>query len=243
MKFTTAKEHRDFFLKNGWIEFEGLLSLKQTSEVNQAIDAVLAKRLPITKRKIQESCEMMFAEGFDLWRADSLLQKIATQMRFCELAASLIEKKILRLAYDQLLPFYQENQILEKKQTNGNYFNFTSHTRSLEEISCVNRLACALMLSLNDLDLNLTTQDEPVAGIDVFPRKAGNVIFFRPNIPIHWNYLHERQGERFLLIVYAEQTAYYQLQEQDPHTHAFKRLGYVFNDKLSDKLHPIVFRN
>ncbi len=48
MKFAITKDHRNFFQKHGWIEFEGLLSDDQLKTANQAIDQALAARLSVT---------------------------------------------------------------------------------------------------------------------------------------------------------------------------------------------------
>jgi len=43
---------------------------------------------------------------------------------------------------------------------------------------------------------------------------------------------------KFLLIAYAERTATYVLEKNDPHTYDLKHLGLVFGEFLSDKIHP-----
>ncbi|QLH36192.1 MAG: hypothetical protein HWD61_08680 [Parachlamydiaceae bacterium] len=46
-----------------------------------------------------------------------------------------------------------------------------------------------------------------------------------------------------MLLAFADFRTVYILNENDPHTHTLKHLGYVFGDKLSDKLNPIVYRH
>jgi len=48
--------------------------------------------------------------------------------------------------------------------------------------------------------------------------------------------------QRYLMLVYTHPTAIYYLEEKDPKTHHLKSLGYVFGDRLNDKLNPIVYR-
>lgn len=240
MKFATAKEHRDFFQKHGSIEFEGLLSNDQLVAANQAIDQVLAERLNVPPDRIRlSSSEKFYLQGRDLWRSHSILHKLATQLHFAEIVSELIEKKPLRLGYDQLFPARHEKPLTE--ESSSVYSHFLEKTASLEAVSCLQGVACGFVLTLSGKE-NILSEKESAGAIDVFPNQAGHVIFFQPNVPVNWNALYSHLGQRFYLVVYTFPFAYYQLQSQDPHTHAFKRLGYVFNDKLSDKLNPIVYR-
>jgi hypothetical protein len=240
MRFTTAKEHRDFFQKHGWIEFEGLISDEQLILINQAIERSLADQLHVPLDRLNAlSSEKLFLEGRDLWRSDQILRKIATQARFSEIASELVEKRPLRLGYDEFFPAFNMNQYAGgSKQL---YSRFLDQTACLEDISCLKELACGLMLSLGG-GQNISAEELPSNGIDVFPKESGRVIFFMPNVQVNWRQLNAHPEQRFYMIVYTEMFAYYRLEPKDPHTHALKRLGYIFNDKLSDKLHPIVYR-
>ena len=44
-----------------------------------------------------------------------------------------------------------------------------------------------------------------------------------------------------LMIVYVEEKGIYAYQETDLHTHAFKKLGYGFGDRLRNATHPILY--
>lgn len=246
MKFSTAKEHRDFFQKHGWIEFEGLVSSDQLNQANQAIDQVLAERLNISPERLRTlSSEKFYLQGRDIWRSNSFLQKFVTQIRFAEIATELIEKKPLRLGYDQFFPARQEISFSKEMQV---YSHFLEQTASLQTVSCLQGVACGFILSLggkeglsSEQDI-ITEEATPTKGIDIFPNQPGNIIFFQPHIPIKWDHLYNHLGQKFYLIVYTLASAHYQLEPQDPHTHALKRLGYVFNDKLNDKFNPIIYR-
>lgn len=243
MKFATAKEHRDFFQKQGWIEFEGILSNDQLTLANQAIDQVLAERLntPLERLHLLPS-EKIYLQGRDLWRSHAGLQKLAIQTRFAEIVAELIEKRPLRLGYDQCFP--ARHALPLASETASVYSHFLEKTLSLEAVSCLQGVACGVLFALGGKEspTSIEKSTEEREGIDVFPSQPGHAIFFQPQVPINWSYLYTHPGQRFYLIVYTLASAYYQLQPQDPHTHALKRLGYVFNDKLSDKLNPIIYR-
>lgn len=77
MRFSTSFEQRDFFSKNGQIEFEGLISLKEC--------ALLKKQ----------------TAGRDLWRKNAEIKKISLRPQLGEVATVLAQKKNIRIAYDQ----------------------------------------------------------------------------------------------------------------------------------------------
>jgi hypothetical protein len=237
MKFATTKEHRDFFQKQGWIEFEGLVPNDQLDAVNQAIDQTLAERLNTSPDNIGfSSSEKLYLQGRDLWRSHPVLHKFVTQPRFAEIAVELIEKKPLRLGYDQLFPSCYHPLF----EISSAYSQFLKQIASLEAVSCLQGVACGLVFALSEKASILP--ERQADGVDIFPNQAGHAIFFRPNVPVNWANVYSHFNQRFYLIVYTFASAYYQLQPHDPHTHALKRLGYIFNDRLSDKLNPIVYR-
>jgi hypothetical protein len=238
MKFATSKEHRDFFQKNGWIEFEDFISNEQLALVNQAIDQVLAERLKTSSDRLHSfSAEQFYLHGHDLWRSHPVLQKLATQKRLAEIAAELIEKRTLRLGYDQLFPCASKLQA----NVQNVYMKFLGQTANLQAVSSIQEVSCGLLISLDQGEEEggeEISSDEP----DIFPRKPGHVIFFQPGLDIRWEKIFQHPEQRFYLLVYTQAVAHYQLQPGDPHTHSLKRLGYVFTDRLNDKLHPIVYR-
>lgn len=245
MKFATSKEQRDFFQKNGWIEFEEMLSNDQLALMNQALDQVIAARLNVAPEKLGAlAAEKIYLQGHDVWRSHPFLQKIATQTRLAEIGAGLIEKKILRLGYDQFfLGPPKKSHVLDNRSL---FYQFLEKTTSLETVSCLQGVTCGLVFALGGNE-NVFPEEKPSSfethGMEIFPSQAGHAIFFQSHLPIHWSRLFELQGQRFYLIVYTNPTAHYQLQPEDPHTHALKRLGYIINDKLNDKLNPIVYRS
>lgn len=240
MKFSTAKEHRDFFQKHGWIEFEDLISIDQLNAANQDIDQVLAERLKVSVNRLKTfGSEKIYSHGRDLWRSKPTLQKLITQNRFAELAAELIEKRPLRLGYDQLFPARQQKPFSEEAALV--YSQFLEQITSLQTVSCVQGVICGFMIALGNQE-GVSKEKVSLEGIDIFPSKPGNVIFFQPNVPINWNDLYSHLGQRFYMVVYTQVHAHYQLEPLDPHTHSLKRLGYIFNDKLKDALNPIIYR-
>lgn len=239
MKFAIVKEHRDFFQKNGWIEFENFLSPDELTHVNHALDQALAERLHTPVEKLRQlSSDQQYVQSRDLWRLNDSLRKFATQPRLAEIASELIEKKPLRLGYDQLLPARYQPKLVEP--THSVYTHFIGQTAELATISCVQEVLGGVMIALGGKKED--SADREIEGVSVFPSQPGNVIYFQPQLPVNWQNLYAYPGQRFYFIVYTTAVAHYHLQPKDPHTHTLKHLGYVFNDKLNDRLHPIVYR-
>ncbi len=243
MKLAIAKEHRDFFQKQGFIEFEDFLSQNDLILFDRAINQALSQRIKTFQEKGEQvASEQLFLRGRDLWRSDEELRTLVCQSRFARIVSELIEKKPLRLGYDQLFPSLYPTSL--RKASSSIYTGFIQQTTTLNEISCLQGIVCGLMLALfaSNPENQEMGQVKESEGVDIFPHRPGQVIFFQPHIPINLTYLYQHSGQRFLLIVYTQSLACYQLQVQDPHTHFLKHLGYIFNDRLSDKLNPIVYR-
>jgi hypothetical protein len=229
MKISIAKEHKDFFEKEGWIEFEELLTSSQLNQFNQAIDFALKAKLNTTPEKIKRMTqEELYAAGRDLSRHEETLRKLVTQPKLAEIASSLVGIRPLRLGYDQLLPPFIPS--LFQDLTPQTYEKYIDNASTLEGTSCVKEVAVGLIICLGPDD------DEE----NLFNK--GSIIFFNPQAPLDLVRLKSHPDQRYLLIVYTESLANYILQVDDPHTHDLKNLGYVFNDKLRDKTHPIVYR-
>ena len=81
-----------------------------------------------------------------------------------------------------------------------------------------------------------------VEAYSIFAKKAGNAVFFTPELPIDFSKLITDDSHRYLLITYTHSTAIYYMEENDPQTHVPKSLGYVFGDRLNDKFNPIIYR-
>lgn len=243
MKFSTAKGHRDFFQKHGWIEFEEFFAYQQLAELNLAINKELAERTGDLEEKVPFlSSEKIFLQGHDLWRGNDSIKKFVVQPRLVDVVEELIEKKPLRLGCDQIFPPCQE--ALFAQESSQIYSKFLKQAETLQAVSCYQGIACGVMIALSEEGDKGSEGDQGTSleGANIFPNQPGNVLLFQPNIPVNWSYPFHSLKRRYLLIIYTFANAYYKLEPNDPHTHLLKRLGYVFNDKLSDKLNPIVFR-
>jgi hypothetical protein len=249
MKFSVASEHRHYFQKHLSIEFEGLLTQEQLSTLQTACESTLSARLDTRPSRLKDkTADQIFSAGRDLWRSDDQIKKAVTQRILAEIASELIERKPLRLGYDQFFPF--PTQIQKLVSIESPFADFLQQQPTIKEISCINGILCGIVLCLSGakgkeiLDVAPMNESQSllIPPVNIFPKIAGHGVFFHPDARIDLNQLLERPGQDYLMIIYTQARAQYTLQESDLNTHTLKRLGYVFGDRLSDKLNPVVYR-
>lgn len=100
MKFALAKEHREFYAHNHYIEFEGLISSSEMITLQEAVTGILAQRLKPSSLSSRTPHEL-YLVGRDLWRSDPAMQKIVLKRSLAEIAAELFKHELLRIAFDQ----------------------------------------------------------------------------------------------------------------------------------------------
>ena len=235
MKYTTDKDQRDFFQKEGKLELAGLLSPTQVEGVNKAIDEALAGRLGVPPEKWYSlPANELFMRGRDLWRDSPVLKKFVSQPRFTEIAADLMRKKPLRLGFDQLFPSMRQRIGGEGEP----YSAFMEQTTTLENMSSLRGIIGGLVVCLSSPSSTVVDRETN----DPFPFEAGNVLFLSPQALISLKHIQQHPGQRYYLILYTQEIAHYQPQSLDPHAHGLKQLGYSYEEKLSDVIHPIIYR-
>ncbi len=221
MRFALTSEHRDFFQRNGFIEFEGIFSEEQLTHLQQLSEQVIQTRLS-TPRIEKTPTPTLYREGYDLSRESLNLQRTLYKRPLCEIASELFQTKPLQLGFEQ-------------------YFAITTHSEpplqlyaSLSDLSCVKPLAGGLFILFSD-------PLAPEASLPL-PSKLGNILLFSPTLMIAWSAIFKQVGLRLLLIAFAEEKSLYRDELRDPQRHHLKKLGYVFGDRLKDSLHPILLR-
>ncbi len=224
MRFAITADHKEFFTKNHYIEFEGILPIDQVSSLKKNVEETVAKRLrtPPEKLKGKSAPELYFA-GYDLWRDNEEIKKISHKQAFASLGSELMQAVPLRFCFDQYFATYH-----------CNVASPYDIPYSLQEISCIHPLAGGLVLPLQDLPSPPTFFPMPL--------KAGNGLFISPTFSLPWPHLFSTCGLCFLLIAYAMEKAIFRADSHDPHAASLKKLGYAFNEQLKDSIHPIVFR-
>lgn len=223
MPFTTTLEHRDFFGKNHFIELEELFTKEQVDALNLELDETLNKRVKARKELLaQTKSNAFFVDGYDLWRDNAAIQKMTQKLSIASVVSEIFEACPLRIAFDLLL---------EKEHSNAPLF---SKELPLSESSCMQPLTGALFLQLTDCD--------GLPGSFPLPTKKGNVLLIGPQLVIPWPELFAMPELRLLMIAFGGQNTLYRAEIKDPHSPSLKKLGYVFGDRLSDALHPLLIR-
>ncbi|MBS0607243.1 MAG: hypothetical protein KF898_06105 [Parachlamydiales bacterium] len=226
MRFALNSDHKDFYSKNGFIEFEDFLDANSVAALQKEIDTTLCARLKTSSIRMAElPRSAIFDSGFDLWRDNATLKHTLFKATFSEIAAQLFQAPLLRIAFDQYL------------DTGTGSESPLSTSLSLNDLSCANPLSGALILRLSELPVDpCDPQTCPI------PSKAGSAIFLSPDKVIPWKDLFSQKDLRLMILAYGFKKTFYRLCKNDPHTHQWKKLGYVFGDLLKDNLHPILFR-
>lgn len=220
MKFAVDAAHRAFFQDHLAIEFEDFFSSEQVEQWRQWLKEALGERLsgPVEKASSAE----IFMKGHDLIR-----EILRTQAKLADIAADLMQTRIIRLGYTQYLPSPPAH--LDKLDQAHPYFHLLQKREAtLESVSSIQGLLCGVMICLQDGDSKSS----------VFPSRAGNVVYFNPTVLLDYSL---GKGEYFL-IVYVREHALYIYNSEDPHTNHLKKWGYTFAEPLNNKYHPIVKR-
>jgi hypothetical protein len=244
MRYILLSEQKKLFQRCGSIAFEGLWNHEQVANIHNALQNVLVMRLGIIHAALpQATAEQCYSVGRDVWRSNTLLKKSVTSESLAELATELFDRRPLRLAYDQYLLPWREmssrrgvelplyNQLVQKCET-------------LEATSSIQGILGGVILCLEAPVI--VPESEETAVVDeqivAWPKQAGDGVFFKAQAKIDFTYLQRPHCGSYLMITYCRNDSVYIMQPGDPQVHALKHMGYVFGDRLSDKLHPIVIR-
>jgi hypothetical protein len=221
MRLSLAKEHRDFFQKNGHIEFSSLLSQAQVLDFANAVDATLLKRQKTTRPSTEREHNL----EHDLWRDHPQIKKVSLNRDFAEVAAELTKQDKVRIAYDQNI----------SPRTGKDSYLPTGMT-SLEQMSCIKPIILGLLVRLSE-GRQPTLEKLPCP----CPSSPGDGVFFSSQLLLSWDPLLAMQSEHFFLIAYTNAHPLYVLEKRDPCTHALKQQGYGFGDTLKSDTHPLLY--
>lgn len=223
MRFAITADHREFFTKHHFIEFEQLFSLHDIETLHIQAENTIAMRLGTTVKQLKHrTASEVYQAAYDLWRDNKAIKKITHKHSLATLAADLLQVTPLRYGFDQYFTLTKEAV-------------FPYHApSSLQDISCLSPLAGALLVPLQDLPASLSFFPMPL--------KRGHTLFISPTFLLPWPQLFSSSGVCFLLIVFAHEKTRFCAYSHDPYAASLKKLGYVFNEILNDKLHPILYR-
>lgn len=229
VKYLVDNLHREFYAEKGWIEFEALLSAEEAREYAREALSEVAKRLRLPLESAERlSSEQLFLAGRDLWRTSALMKRLVTHSRLAKMAAALVNDRPLRLIFDQL--FLHDTSVPIKTTKTG---ELQAVSGSLNELTSFQGLHTGLLLCLEAEE-----KDHP----SPLPSRPGSGSFLSADRPFDFTQLFTGPRQTHLLIGYGRTNSLYIYQPDDPHGLALQQLGYSYNDRLVDSLHPIVCR-
>ena len=162
-----------------------------------------------------------YKAGFDLWRERKYMKKATLRTLGC-IASQLCNIASLRIAFDTLvththpLPFH--------------------NTSSIADTSSIKPLAGGAFILLENIEYDQT----PYIGAFPLPTARGNLLFVTPSLSIPWPALFSLPQLHLLFIAFASEKSFYRQEPNDPYAAHYKKLGYVYNDKLTHATHPLI---
>lgn len=234
MRFFISNKQEVFFQNSGFVEFNDLLSEKEVADLQENILLSLESKTGKTRAEVLTlSPYEIYLLSRDLHRTSPVLRKIASRMRFAEIAAKLSKQKRVQLAFDQVLysPSHYPSGDPLLKLLDG----------PLSDVISYQGPVCALAIKLTNKEILETPYPEKGSSISPIPQKAGNGIFFNPKTPLDIIPLL-RSHDLYYLVVYASDKLVYTFCRKDPLNQELKKLGYNFSDKLRHNTHPFVYR-
>ncbi len=214
MKFSLSDSFRNFFLKNGLLEIEDILSQEEADTLLQLI----SEKAPSTLYPELQ------AAGKDLWKINDEVKKLLIKSRIGEIAGFLFKKRPIRLAFTQTF-------IPRTSQS----LSFTENY-SIEDISSVDPVLGGVFICLNNSEETIS-QELP----DFKNQTKGSAIFFSAKYPIPFKDLILQQGLQGILVCFSPVKIRYKLQPLDKTTHFLKKLGYTFGDLIEEKDAPFLY--
>ena len=219
MRFSLDRGYRDFFLDNGYIEFEDLFSIKDIEIIDEVSDQIVMKRMGLTPTDFRrESPQNKNKYARDIWRDSKEVKRIVCRSSTAEIAGELIHKRPLRLAYDQLF----------------DYQNFPEG-KTLNEVTALQGLLCAWIICIES-----PSEKDPDAEKGILPIERSSAIFINADHPL--SFADSPPFGRYFVIAYAQDRAIYLFNEDDPHAHYLKTLNYNYGDSLRHQTHPVIYR-
>lgn len=187
-------------------------------------DLLSAKEMvSLTSSIPSQSALQCYKDGRDQWKSDANRKQILFKIKWATIAKTLFVEKPLRMAFDQDLRSFDTFQPIFDKRY------------SLQQISSIQNLVGAFVI-------RLTEGPELENGLDFcpIPKKAGNAIFFKTDLPFSFDPFLNVPNQAAILVAYCKENSVYMFQPNDPHTHTLKKEGYVFGDRLKNQTHPII---
>ena len=230
MKLSIESQHRDFLRDNFYIEFEALMTPAHVQELREATADSCAKQATRATLDLRRfSALELFRCGRDHWRQSDSVRRWATRKQFAEVFADLVMRPKIRLACTQVIGGCKEPGLAGSGQALPG--------ETLADICSIQGLLGAVILCLEPFE-----DEAPEGDTCLLPQQVGNAVFVLPEAVIGLQSVNQRRGGRFLVIAYGDNRCVYVRRESDPLTHWLKALGYVYGDRLNDRLNPMLIR-
>jgi hypothetical protein len=215
MKFAITSDHYQYFKDNHILVAEDIFTPEQMNLIREGVQAGLSSR----------GKSDLFAAGRDLHAAHDGLARLLGQKKLAALFAELCGCRTIRLGFDQYLPALKNNE---------KYTNFLNKENSIRSFSSIQGVIGGLIICLEAPD----HIDEG----SFLPSKPGASLLCKPDKKLPLSFLGTQKKGAYLLVTYTEETALYFRNEQDPHMHAMRDMGYSLGDRLREPYYPIIFR-
>ena len=196
----------------------------------------IASRLKMEPNQLDHALfEKIYLQSRDLWRDCKWIKQFISSPRLSQILFELTGIKPFRLGFDLIL-----QEINPKFLSQSSYYEKLLQSQiSFQNISSLKGLIAAFIICLQDQE---TKEEQLIDSKTLFPIKAGDVAVVNSETIIDFSTLFGHCSKRFYVVSYANFSSYYLYEPNDPHLHHLKKFGYSFNEKLNDRLHPIIYR-
>ncbi|MBS0624995.1 MAG: hypothetical protein JSS32_02985 [Verrucomicrobia bacterium] len=219
-----SSQQAHFYLQNGYIEFESLLSPTECETLETQVKQALRARLKKDPSRFPAS--QLYASGRDLWREIEPLKTLLLSRRMTSVALGLANKPSLRLGCDQWIPGVYE----------------WSGPAKTKDLFSLQGLACILLIRINTPaegeTPHPTFRQEP--GLVPIPSSRGNALIVHPNLLLNFPKMALYSPADLYLAAYTFPSAVYIHNQADPANHLLKQMGYNFGDTLINQHHPLI---
>jgi len=227
MRYCLDHEETICFEKKGYVLLQELLPQGKVQRLLSCVSCAFQENRESFESQKREAGDMSLSSFYarDVALFSSEVRKVLFSKSLGQIASQLAKKKTVRYGGDWLWK--------------GDIVPWGQKTESgdLSSCFCVKPLALACLFALSDRESG-AVQNDPF-----LPEKAGDALLFSPQLIYPWRSLGgQDKTQKFLLFLYAEKEALYTFNPLDPHTHALKRMGYVFGDRLKETTHPHLVR-
>lgn len=151
----------------------------------------------------------------DLWRLNPAVKKAIARREIAQIMSELLSVREMRLAFDELID------------------DVPKKTETLSTIDCVQGLVGGLIVCIQK------PSDDSFSTF--FPKNLGAAVFFSPDFPIPFEDLAKIEPGCYLLIAFGAKDSVYIHHPEDPYIQHWRKIGYVFGDRLRNQTHPMIF--